>query len=340
MCPPSSSCTGHSDANRSPAPLHRVPAIGHRSPVPRPSRRFSPVRPGGGSPRVGTCGVLLLLLLTGPLMAQDRRPVARESPRVVTHAGDLPILLSAPHGGTLSLPGVPPRTGEGLATGPAGFFTGRDGGTEELAYELSREIRRRFGRAPYLVVSRVHRRYLDPNRPPEIAYEDPDAAPAYEAYHSALTRFCGEMTTRFRCGVVLDLHGQGSQADTVFRGTKNGQTTRRLQDLFGPGAQTGDRSLFGLLSSGGIKVHPQPLDGREAAGFTGGYIVRTYGDAGRWPIDAHQLEMGSEYRSEGSRRATARKIAAALVTYAELYLEDGPGELGDHQPPAPDLPEE
>ncbi|MFM8221434.1 MAG: hypothetical protein ACKOJF_21185 [Planctomycetaceae bacterium] len=292
-------------------------------------------------PRATPPLVLLACLGMATLVpAQDRRPVALESPRVVVRAGELPILLSAPHGGTLPIPGVPPRKGEGLETGPAGFFTGRDGGTEELAYELAAELRRRFGKPPYLVVSRVHRRYLDPNRPPEIAYEDPDAAPAYEAYHGAMTKFCGEMTSRFRCGVVLDLHGQGTAADTVFRGTKNGQTTRRLQDLFGVAAQAGEQSLFGLLASRGVKVHPQPLDGREASGFTGGYIVRTYGDAARWPIDAHQLEMGADYRSASGRRKTARKIADALVRYAELYLEHPSEELGDHHPLPPELPEE
>lgn len=306
-----------------------------------PLRSLSPASPPVAlSPLVlRTLALVVGLGLTTLSPAQDRRPVAVESPRVVVRTGELPILLSAPHGGTLPIPGVPPRRGEGMAAGPAGFFTGRDGGTEELAYELATELRRRFGKPPYLVVSRVHRRFLDPNRPPEIAYEDPDAAPAYETYHGAMTRFCGEMTQRFRCGVVLDLHGQGSQADTIFRGTKNGQTTRRLQDLFGIEAQTGERSLFGLLAREQLKVHPQPLDGREASGFTGGYIVRTYGDAARWPIDAHQLEMGADYRSESGRRATARKIAAALVTYAELYLEHTPGDTGEHHPPAPDLPE-
>jgi hypothetical protein len=49
--------------------------------------------------------------------------------------------------------------------------------------------------------------------------------------------------------------------------------------------------------------------------------------------------MRADYRSESGRRATARKIAAALVTYAELYLEHNPADAGEHHPPAPDLPE-
>ncbi|MFM8287885.1 MAG: hypothetical protein ACKOGA_14285, partial [Planctomycetaceae bacterium] len=60
----------------------------------------------------------------------------------------------------------------------------------------------------------------------------------------------------------------------------------------------------------------------------------------RWPIDAHQLEMGADYRSASGRRKTARKIADALVRYAELYLEHPSEELGDHHPLPPELPEE
>ena len=44
-------------------------------------------------------------------------------------AGMLPIILSAPHGGRQSIPGVPARRGAGVIQ----FATGRDNNTDELA---------------------------------------------------------------------------------------------------------------------------------------------------------------------------------------------------------------
>ena len=47
-------------------------------------------------------------------------------------AGMLPIILSAPHGGRQSIPGVPARSGTGVIQ----FATGRDNNTDELAKKL------------------------------------------------------------------------------------------------------------------------------------------------------------------------------------------------------------
>ena len=89
------------------------------------------------------------------LCAQEKstKPVPADLNRLVfVQAGDLPIILSAPHGGTGEVAGVLERTGAGLATGPSGFFTGRDTGTEELAQEVIDAIKKRFGKSPYVVI--------------------------------------------------------------------------------------------------------------------------------------------------------------------------------------------
>jgi glutamine amidotransferase-like uncharacterized protein/N-formylglutamate amidohydrolase len=240
---------------------------------------------------------------------------------IEVQTGELPIVLSAPHGGSLELPGIPERKGEGMATGGAGFFTGRDGGTEELAREVSNAIESRFGKLPFMVLSKVHRRYLDPNRPPEIAFEDPRVKPVYEHYHSTLAAYCRQVTERFQAGVLIDIHGQGSKRDTVFRGTKNGLTVTRLRKAFGEESHVGANSLFGLLNSRGWTVHPTPLDDKEQSGYTGGYIVQTYGSHQALPIDAMQLEFGAEYRVPSRRALTAEVLADSLAEYATAYLK-------------------
>jgi N-formylglutamate amidohydrolase/glutamine amidotransferase PdxT len=269
--------------------------------------------------RIPTLRPLLLLLSLGPfaLIARGDEP----SKFVRTQSGELPIILSAPHGGNLVAPNVAVRKGEGLKTGASGFVVSRDTGTEELAQQVAAAIEKRFGKKPYFVIARSHRKYLDPNRPPEIAYEDADAKPVYDAYHSALTDSCREVQQKFRKGLLLDLHGQGSAKDTVFRGTQNGKTVSLLRERFGETAHIGESSLFGRLKTHGWKVHPDPFDGEEQSGFRGGYIVQTYGSHQGFGIDAIQLEFGGDYRTKDVREKTASTLSQAVAEYAVSFLD-------------------
>jgi N-formylglutamate amidohydrolase len=240
---------------------------------------------------------------------------------VMVQAGQLPVVLSAPHGGTLQIRGVEPRQGIGMATGPSGFFTGRDAGTSELAVALADAIEKRMGKRPYLVVSKVHRKYLDPNRPSGIAYEDSDAAPVYQRYHGMLHRYCKEILEEHHTGLLLDIHGQGSSSKTLYRGTANGKTVARLKERFGESAHAGEKSLFGTLDRLGWTVFPPMGDGKEQSGFTGGYIVQTHGSHQPNGLDAVQLEFGADYRSKTQREKTAEVLAQAVQEYLEEYVE-------------------
>ena len=239
---------------------------------------------------------------------------------VLVEAGRLPVLISAPHGGTLKIRGVEPRLGEGLPKGASGFFAGRDGGTEELAKGIVAALERKTGKRPYSVISATHRKFLDPNRPAEIAYEDEDAKPVYERYHDACRGFCREILATHQAGILIDVHGQGSSAETVYRGTNQGKTVTRLRERFGDASHMGDESLFGLLKKRGWTVYPDPFDGREQAGFTGGYIVQTHGSHRPEGLDAVQLEFGADYRKAANRTRIAEDLATAIVEYLDLYV--------------------
>jgi N-formylglutamate amidohydrolase len=235
--------------------------------------------------------------------------------------GELPIIISAPHGGTQPIPLVEEaRHVQGKPTGGTGYVTARDTGTEELAGEVTKSIERHFGKKPYCVIARQHRKYLDPNRPPEIAYDDPDAKSVYETYHGALNRYCRDVQTKFRKGLLLDLHGQGSAKEKVFRGTQDGKTVTLLRQRYGEEAVAGESSLFGRLKARGWTVHPDPLSGGEQSGYRGGYIVQTYGSHQGYGIDAIQLEFGMDYRTQDARQKTAATLAAAVADYSKDFL--------------------
>jgi N-formylglutamate amidohydrolase len=265
----------------------------------------------------------LSAIVVGLVVAAAARPqpVAPPpvSPLVGVQEGALPVIISAPHGGTKEVPGVPPRTGEGFAKGPSGFFAGRDTGTEELAEAIAREVERRFGRKPNFVIARFHRKYIDANRPAEIGIENPKARPTYDAYHQTLAAYSRAVQKAHGRGLLIDVHGQGTAADTIFRGTRNGQTVKLLVERFGEKAHNGPDSFFGFLDAAGCTTHPH--DGaKEQPGFTGGYIVQTYGSHTAYGIDAIQLEFGGQYRKKDAIADTAKKVGEAVARYAEKYL--------------------
>jgi len=236
---------------------------------------------------------------------------------VFIQKGNLPIIISAPHGGNDAIPGVPARTGAGVSD----FVTVRDTGTEELAYALATAIQQRFGKAPYVVVSKASRIYVDLNRSAANAYEHPDAQGVYDYYHRMMRLYSRTVANRFHCGLVIDLHGQGTSSTTVYRGTRNGATVRHLRTAYGQSAHDGPSSLFGLLATRGWVVNPQPLTNPEDTSFNGGYIVGTYGSQTASAVDAMQFEFGSNYRSTSTGRSqTTATLTDALATYARLYL--------------------
>ena len=254
--------------------------------------------------------VLALLALTGEKQPDDL---------VVFQRGNIPVIIVAPHGGTLPIPNCPPRKGEGLPKRER-FITAQDVGTRELASAIAEAIYQRLKEKPYLVILAAHRKYVDANRPSEFAFECEPARKVYNAFHGALENACQEVEQRFSCGLLLDIHGQGQNPELVYRGTAHGKTVERLRKLYGEEALTGEKSLFGMLKARGFKVYPDPLGNPEWPGYSGGYIVRRYGGE-RWAIDAYQLEFGINYRRKDARAETAAIIAEVVEHYIKLYLQ-------------------
>jgi N-formylglutamate amidohydrolase len=227
----------------------------------------------------------------------------------------LPIILSAPHGGREAIPGIAERRGAGVPQ----FATGRDHNTGELAERIAARLQESLGARPYLVIAHFHRKYIDANRPSEAAYEAAEARPHYEAYHRALREHCEQVRKLWGQGLLLDIHGQSSQADAIFRGTDNLKSVTNLERRFGKAALSGAKSIPGLLERSGYKVIPSNGDGEREWRYSGGYTTRIYGSHGTG-IDAMQLEFGAQLRSRAQLERTALDVARAIVVFAGEYL--------------------
>jgi N-formylglutamate amidohydrolase len=231
-------------------------------------------------------------------------------------AGMLPIILSAPHGGRQSIPGVPVRNGTGVSQ----FATGRDNNTDELAEIIALRLEQKLNAKPFLVVAHIERKYLDANRPTDSAYESREAKPYYDGYHNALREAHDRVSREWGRGLLLDIHGQGAQAEAIYRGTGNGKSVVSLTQRFGTEAITGPKSIFSQLEFMGYKVFPSTTESHIEHRYVGGYIVQTYGSHRGRRIDAIQLEIGTKLRARANLERTATDLAEAIVVFAQEYL--------------------
>jgi N-formylglutamate amidohydrolase len=249
-------------------------------------------------------------------MVLTTHPAPPSSPRAIlvdVQTGTMPIVLTAPHGGSTEVPGVPPRTSGQVI---------RDFGTLELALGVAAELQHQLGQRPYTVAARFHRRSIDANRPPDLAFELAEAEAHYAAYHDAVRCSVDDVRRRWQSsGILIDIHGQSDDPGTIHRGTQNGRTMRRVLERSGDVALVGPTSVLGRLRDLGYPIHPSGACAeRESPRFNGGYTVQTYGSHQPDGIDALQIELGSSFRRGATLSQLVVDLADAIATYYQVFL--------------------
>ncbi len=245
--------------------------------------------------------------------------------------GDLPIVLTAPHGGRLKPAAIQDRT-EGV--------TDMDLNTQELARAVAAEFLQRTGHYPHLIASHLHRVKLDPNRDiKEAAQGQPLAERTWMEYHAAIRGALAAAVARHGFAFLVDLHGHGhpiarielgyaldaaqlNQTNAAFDAAEL-ITLSTLRDLHarvggkpsdllrGPG------SLGDLFARGGIRAVPSPQEPQPDGNpfFSGGYTVRVHAAAPDTPkVDGLQIET---YRT-GLRDTAENRARFARVTVDAL----------------------
>ncbi len=247
-------------------------------------------------------------------------------------AGDLPVILSAPHGGNLHPSEIPDRTYGSI---------GADRNTHELTLALAQAIRQRTGGHPHVIINRLHRVKHDANREiVEAAQGSPFADQAWSEYHDFIDIAKATVTSDVGMGLLLDIHGHAhpvarielgyllSSAD--LNGTEASldalvaeSSVRDLASRVGiPFSQLirGPDAFGTLLAGEGYRSVPSIADlgpGAEPY-FTGGYITRRHGSHGGGSVSAIQLE----HQFPGLRDTEPNRAAyvPVLVDTLERYL--------------------
>lgn len=237
----------------------------------------------------------------------------------MTYVGDgaLPIVISAPHGGTNAIPGVPVRTNKAVRN----FTTLRDSGTAALAEKIAAGLEKSLGGRPFVVIAQFDRKFIDANRAVADGCEAEAAKPVYEAYHRALSNACGAVLAKWGRGILLDVHGQGAKSNAIIRGTSNGKTVAALVKNFGEPALSGPQSILGQMAGRGYEVVAIVGETKkEDARYNGGFIVRTYGSSNTNGIDAIQLENGSALRNKRNLERASADYVEAIAAFCRAYL--------------------
>jgi len=207
--------------------------------------------------------------------------------------GDVPILLSAPHGGWRQ-----PADVDTLSTG----VHDSDWNTYYLALVVYEKLVQELGQEPYHVFTQIARRWVDVNREPGTseAWVDSDAEKYYEGYHQSLRDYVESILETWGEGILIDIHGQSAYSAQILRGTQNGLTVEVLLASHGMDGLTGLSSVFGQIALAGYSVYPENGDELgdppEMSGYSGGYIVGEYGSHNVMGLDAIQVEIGRDFR--------------------------------------------
>ncbi|MDF1558759.1 MAG: hypothetical protein P1P83_00995 [Bacteroidales bacterium] len=148
--------------------------------------------------------ILLLLFLSGIASSQSFIPGSSYFGRadyIEYVAGNLPLILSVPHGGNLEPAEIPDRTcGE----------TVTDSYTKELAASVQEKIMELTGCTPHIIICHLKRTKLDMNREVDIATCGNEFADtAWNEYHTFIDSAKAAVVRSSGKGLLIDLHGHG-----------------------------------------------------------------------------------------------------------------------------------
>lgn len=249
--------------------------------------------------------------------------------------GDLPLIISAPHGGTLEPQSIPDRSAQGATVI-------RDAYTDELALEMALAFNTRTDGTPHVIVMHLHRSKLDANREiGEAAEGNRIAERAWREYHGFIDAARQYVEAEHGSGLYVDLHGHGHEILRLELGYLLTAAQLAGDDAALNSATIVQRSSIRRLAETGSATHAELLRGPqslgtlfEAAGypavpstaqphpggdpyFIGGYSTQRHGSRDGDLIDGVQIEANREgvRDTQQNRQAFAAAVAAVLESY-------------------------
>lgn len=260
--------------------------------------------------------------------------------------GNMPIVLSIPHGGYLTPPELPDRL-------CADCVTVTDAYTIELGNALADSLHALTGCFPHIIINHLDRIKLDANRNlANAALGNPGAEQAWNDFHGFINQAKTCVEAQFEAGFYIDLHGHGHTVQRIEYGYLiyeeelafdesvlnsstyiNYSSLRNLVDVNVMGLQhtellRGEFALGSLLHDQGYPGVPSLADLFPQPGqpyFSGGYNTATHSSYNGGAIDGVQIECNQALRFDSTvRNVFAGELARGLVQFVELHYGHSP----------------
>ncbi len=259
-------------------------------------------------------------------------------------AGNLPVVISVPHGGYLEPSSIPNRSCSGCSYV-------RDSYTQELANEIKDAFFQKTGCYPHIIINLLHRKKFDANRDiGDAADGNATVEAAWYNYHNFIDTAKHHIAANYNRGMFFDLHGHGHTIQRIELGYGLSKTELQLSDanlntstyvnessiklLTSDNLQNlthaellrGDLSFGTLLDNKGFPSVPSKFDPFPQSTepyFSGGYNTRRYGSENADTLDAIQIECNSGIRFNASLRQNfADSVTQSMLKLIDLHYMD------------------
>lgn len=260
--------------------------------------------------------------------------------------GNMPLVISVPHGGQLTPDSIPNRNCPDMVTVTDSY-------TIEQAREIKNALATLYDVHPYLVICHLKRTKIDQNRAmAESACGNKAMEAPWKKFHNYIDTALAAAVKQFGAALYIDLHGHGHEIQRLEIGYA--LSANELNNVFhdSPGMEAywrksslnnmkkirsgsdfrkyiiGDIAFGSLMAAEGFRSVPSAADPAPRSGepyFNGGFNSRRYTSAlypnvFGWQIESHYTGV----RDAAGRPLFAKAFAKVIMDYLQQAIDYKP----------------
>ena len=247
--------------------------------------------------------------------------------------GDIPIIISAPHGGRLTDDSIPDRKKGTLVT---------DSNTDKLARAVYEAFK---GKKPHVIICHLKRIKVDCNRSRQMSCDgNKNALRVWDDYQGFIEKAKKSIKEKNQKVLFIDIHGHGKPFQRLELGyllsgrqlSKKGDEFNKFEKSSSIGGLQnkvsfeklirGPKSLGAFLAQKGYKSVPSPEHKEAEKGkfFSGGYNTKRHGALKSKGCYAIQIEANYKGVRDNKKNIDkfAKSLSSSLLQFYSTYMKE------------------